>query len=417
MNMKNLILVVVILTGVLSCRKNADSEFNVPRIVIKGTISGSNAKRSGSKAGNQFSLSDAKKILVFNNSSYKIFDIVNNSFSANAVSGTATAIAFLDKSNQYIGCLTAGGLNVLPLISLKDGDNTIIDLSTLTLEGMSVIPASNPFGSSILLNNGEITWYKELGSYYESLSKNIDVNNDGVPDILSKENIDISTIFNISCGTWTLNNASAQIVDSNHIFINYIVRISTGKALKPVNTNVIISGPAGSPHNDIVQKGFSFGPDCFITSFVREYPPSEGNPLGKIMLPFGKGTYTLTLENRNYTLNYATISAKHFFILAKPTIHTNTNNEIVSVSVDYRDPVNSPVTAENYVYQTQVTLDGPQAQLAQVGALWEDPEAKTNTDLFNFTLKTPVPLSQLSRLSVMYVDLIGNSYNISYEAQ
>ena len=120
---------------------------------------------------NQLSLSDAKKVLVFNSTSYKVFDIVNNSFTADAVSGTATAIAFLDANNQYIGCLTAGGLNVLPLVSLKDGDNTIIDLSTLTLDGTSVIPANNPLGNSILLNNEEIAWYKELGGYYESLSK------------------------------------------------------------------------------------------------------------------------------------------------------------------------------------------------------------------------------------------------------
>jgi hypothetical protein len=287
----------------------------------------------------------------------------------------------------------------------------------LTLDGTSVIPASNPIGNSILLNNEEIAWYKELGGYYESLSENIDADKDGEPDILSKKDINISTIFIMSCGPWTLNNASMQIVDTNHIFINYILRLCTGKALKPVNTNVIVSGPAGSPQNDITQTGYSFGPDCFIASFCRPAPATPENPLGSVMLPFGKGTYTVTLENKNYTLNYANISAKHFFILAKPTIHTNSNNEIVSVSIDYRDTENNFVTAENYVYQTQVTLDGSQSQLVQMGALWENPEAKTNSDLYNFTLPTPLPLSQLSRLSVMYLDLIGNSYNIGYQAQ
>jgi hypothetical protein len=272
-------------------------------------------------------------------------------------------------------------------------------------------------GNSILLNNEEIEWYKELGGYYESLSKNIDTDNDGVPDVLSKSNIDVSTIFNISCGPWTLNNAATQVVDTNHIFINYILRLGTGKALKPVNTNVIVAGPAGSPHNDIKQMSFAFGPDCFIASFIRENPAFQGSPMGLTMLPFGKGTYTITLENKNYTIDYANLSAKHFFIIAKPTIHTNSKNEIVSVSIDYRDTDNNIVTAENYVYQTQVTFDGSQTQLAQIGALWENPEAKTNTDLYNFTLKTPLPFSQLRRLSVMYVDLIGNSYNIGYEAQ
>lgn len=415
--MKNLIFLFVILFASSNCRKSDISELNVPMITIKGTLSGSELKSSTSKAANSLSLTDAKRILVFNSTSYKVFDIVNNSFTANAVSGTATAIAFLDANNQYIGCLTAGGLNVLPLVSLKDGDNTIIDLSTLTLDGTSVKPANNPLGSTILLTNEEIEWYKELGGYYESLSKNIDADNDGVPDILSGKDINLSTIFNISCGPWTLDNALVQVIDTNHIFINYIMRISTGKALKPVNTDVSVSGPAGMPHNNIRQSGYAFGPDCFITSFCREAPAPPGNPFGSVMLPFNKGTYTFTLENKNYTLNYANISAKHFLILAKPTIHTNSNNEIVSVTIDYRDTENNPITAENYVFQTQVTLDGPQAQLRQMGALWENPEAKTNTDLYSFTLPAPLPMSQLSSLSVMYLDLIGNSYNIRYKAQ
>jgi len=415
--MKNLFIVSVILFATLSCSKNNDPNHNVSRIVIKGTVSGSNLKSSSAKSANSLSLTDAKKVLVFNSTSYKLFDIVNNSFDAYAVSGTATALAFLDANNQYIGCLTAGGLNVLPLVSLKDGDNTIIDLSTLTLSGTNVIPASNPLGNSIMLNNEAISWYKELGGYYESLSKNIDADNNGVPDILSKSDIGLSTIFNISCGPWTLNNAAAQVVDTNHLYINYIMRMGTGKALKPVNTNVIVSGPLGAPQNDIKQMSFAFGPDCFLASFCRETSGTQGNPLGSVMLPFAKGTYTITLDNKNYTLNYANINAKHFFILAKPTIHTNDKNEIVSVSIDYRDTENNGVIAENYVYQTQVTLDGPQTRLVQMGALWENPEAKTNSDLYNFTLPTPVPMSQLVRLSVMYLDLIGNSYNINYMAQ
>lgn len=415
--MKKLIIVGVIVFAVLSCTKSNEQDQNVPMIAIKGTLSGNNIKGSSAKSANSLSLTDAKKVLVFNSTSYKLFDIVNNSFEAKAVSGTATAIAFLDANNQYIGCLTAGGLNVLPLVSLKDGDNTVIDLSTLTLSGKSVIPSSNPLGNSIMLSNDAITWYKELGGYYESLSKNIDADNNGVPDILSKSDIGLSTIFNISCGPWTLNNAAVQVVDTNNMYINYILRMGTGKALKPSNTNVIVSGPSGAPQNDIRQLSFAFGPDCFLANFGRETSSSQANPLGSVMLPFAKGTYTITLENKNYTLNYSNISAKHFFILAKPTIRTNAKNEIVSVSIDYRDTENKPVIAENYVYQTQVTLEGSQTRIVQMGALWENPEAKTNSDLYNFTLPTPTPMSQLRMLSVMYLDLIGNSYNITYMAQ
>ena len=78
--MKNLFIVSVILFVTLSCGKNNDPNQNVPRIVIKGTLSGSNLKGSSAKSANSLSLTDAKKVLVFNSTSYKVFDIVNNSF-------------------------------------------------------------------------------------------------------------------------------------------------------------------------------------------------------------------------------------------------------------------------------------------------------------------------------------------------
>jgi len=104
------------------------------------------------KSAKLLSLSDAKKVLVFNSTSYQLFNIEGSSFTAEALSGTATALAFLDEGNRYIGCLCAGGLNVLPMVSLKNVDNTVIDLSTLTLDGTSVIPANNPIGDEISLN-------------------------------------------------------------------------------------------------------------------------------------------------------------------------------------------------------------------------------------------------------------------------
>ena len=410
--MKNLIVLVAIVFGVLACSKE-ESNFNFPKIVIKGNISGSH-KSTELKSSTSLSLSDAKKVLVFNSTSYELFNIEGSSFSAEAISGTATALAFLNEDNQYIGCLCAGGLNVLPLVSLKDGDNTVIDLSTLTLDGTSVIPANNPIGNEINLNAEEILWYKELGSYYESLSKNIDADNDGVPDILNKKALNISTLFFISCGAWGLNNSSSQVIDTSNLFINYTIRVSGGKSLIPSNTNIVFSGPEGSPYNDIKQAGYSTGPDCFITSFSRETPSLPGDPFGTVCLPFQKGMYSLKLDNKFYSLNYSNISAKYFCILAKPSIQTNEKNEIISVSVEYRNLQNDLVTAENFVFQTQVTLEGTQDRLCQIGALWENPEAKTNTELYNFKLKTPVPLSELRFLSVMYVDLIGNSYNIGY---
>ena len=413
--MKNLILGLVIVLSLSSCNKGDDPGSNGARIIIKGKISVNHLKSTGLKSTNSLSLSDAKKVLVFNSTGYQLFNIEDSAFTAKAISGTATALAFLDAENKYIGALCAGGLNVLPLVSLKDGDNTIIDLSNLTLDGTRVIPANNPIGNEIDLNAGEIEWYKELGAYYEALSKNIDADNDGVPDILNKKEFNISTIFDIYCGSWGLNDTPPQINDTANFFVNYAMRIAGGKALIPVNQNITLSGPESSPYNDIIQPHYATGPDCFIAFFKRETQAPQGYPFGSAFLPFAPGLYTVTLDNKNYTLNYSNINAKYFFILAEPTVHTNESNEVVSVSVEYRDMDQVPVTAENFVFQTQVTLDGFQGnQLCQVGTLWENPEAKTNTELYNFTLPDPVPLSLIRSVGICYVDMIGNAYNIGF---
>jgi hypothetical protein len=415
--MKNLLLASFILLVIVSCNKKDDSE-NYSKILIKGSISGSILKGTALKSTNALSLTDAKKVLVFNSTGYQLFNIEDSAFTARAMAGTATALAFLDGENKYIGALCAGGLNVLPLVSLKNGDQTIIDLSKLVLDGTRVIPSNNPIGNEIDLNADEIEWYKELGSYYESLSKNIDADNDGIPDILSKKEFNISTLFDIYCGTWGINDTPPQINDTAHFYINYGMRLAGGKALIPSNQNIVLSGPEGAPYTDIVQPHFATGPDCFIAFFKREVPAPPGYPFGSAFLPFKPGIYTVTLDNKNYTLNYSNINAKYFFILAEPTVQTNDANEVVSVSIEYRNMNQELVTAENYVYQSQVTLDGYQGnQLCQMGSLWENPDAKTNTELYHFTLPQPIPLSLIRSVGVCYVDMIGNAYNIGFIKQ
>ena len=46
----------------------------------------------------------------------------------------------------------------------------------------------------------------------------------------------------------------------------------------------------------------------------------------------------------------------------------------------------------------RLPLTEPRLNLRQMGALWENPEAKTNIDLYNFTLPNPLPMSQLARV-------------------
>lgn len=112
---------------------------------------------------------------------------------------------------------------------------------------------------------------------------------------------------------------------------------------------------------------------------------------------------------------YSKVDAKYFFLLAVPTVHTNANNEITSVSIEYKSPAGEIVNPENFVYQTMIQLGSVNFyQICQVGALWENPEAKTNNELYNFVPPNPVQISELRTIVVSYLDLVGNSYSITF---
>jgi hypothetical protein len=409
------ILLLTISFLLLSCSK--DDSTNNQGVIIKGTISAGGSRKSAdiTASNTGYDLSDAKKILVFNSSGgYELFNIEDNSFAVRAMQGTATALVFLGIDNSFIGCLQAGGLNVLPLVSLKDGENTVIDLSQLTLEGTNVIPANNPIGNEINLNQSEIERFRQFGSFFESLAQNIDTDGDGKPDLIDRKALYVSTIYDIYCGQWGLNNTPPEIIDTSRLLVNYKLRIWGEKNITPVNSEVTLSGPEGTPYNDIVKSYYTNAPDGFIIFFERPVNAPPGYPFGSVFLPFGNGRYKVFLDNKAYPLLYSKVDAKYFFILSLPTIHTNDNNEITSISVKYMDFNGNTINPENFIYQTMVQLNNGGNQLEQIGTLWESPGAKTNNELFNFVSTRKIKISELTNINVCYLDLLGNSYNISF---
>ncbi len=415
MKFRSTIFLFLISTLILSCHKDISSD--TQGIIIKGTISANSQKKNASlkSASTVSALADAKQILVFNSSGgYELFNIADSSFAARAMQGTAAALVFLGSDNNFIGCLQAGGLNVLPLVSLKDGENTVIDLSNLTLEGTAVIPANNPIGNEINLNPEEIERYRQFGSFFKSLSQNLDADGDGNPDIIDRKALYVSTIYDIYCGMWGVNNTPPQIIDTSRFFVNYTFRIWGEKSLIPSNNEVILSGPEGSPYNDIDKSYSTTAPDGFIVFFRRPANAPPGYPFGSSFLPFGDGKYTLNLDNKTYSLLYSAVDARYYFVMALPTVHTNENNEITSISVEYKDVNGETINPENFVYQTMVQLNNEGNQLEQIGVLWESPQCKTNKELYNFVSSKKIKGSELTGINVCYLDLVGNSYNINF---
>lgn len=167
-------------------------------IIIRGKITAGDQVNSGdSKSAKGLLLSDAKKVLVFSKYYSSLTDITDGTFSVSGKIGTGVALIFLDANNKYIGNLSPRGLNMLPLGSLSNGENTLIDLSNLSLVGTSIIPSHDPLGKEIQISDVEINGLKAIGGYYEAIAKNIDADNDGIPDIISGKELGIFTIYEI----------------------------------------------------------------------------------------------------------------------------------------------------------------------------------------------------------------------------
>jgi len=407
------------LTAYLCTACNSDLFRESGSILIKGSIAPDGLRKSSAAVSDTaaYSLSDAAKILVFNSSGeYEIFAIKDSDFAARALQGTAVALVFLADDNTFIGSLQCGGLNVLPLVSLSDGENTVIDLSTLHLEGSDVLADASPFGSEIMLSDEEIERFRQFGSFFRSLAGNMDTDGDGKADILDKKELFVSTMHSIYCGSWGLNEQAA-VIDTANMYIDYSLRIWGGKDLTPQNEQLRLQGPEGSAEAETLYSGFAPAPDGFISFFNRTVNSSQQEP-GQTQFPaFRDGTYNLYIDGWAYQLQYSGVDAEYFFVLAIPTVHTNENNEVISVSVEYRDIEGELINPENFVYQSMVQLGGNNTQLGQVGSIWESPRAKTNTELYNFVLAQPIPLTDLYTVGVCYVDLVGNSYTIRFNAE
>ena len=115
--MKKIISLYIAFALLVSCQKDNNGNLGNGKIAIKGSIPGKSQKKSEEI----FSLTDAKKVLVFSKYYYSLTDIVNGSFTVTGQIGTGVALIFLDVNNKYIGNLSAQGLNMLPLGSLSNG--------------------------------------------------------------------------------------------------------------------------------------------------------------------------------------------------------------------------------------------------------------------------------------------------------
>ncbi|MFO7658839.1 MAG: hypothetical protein R6W78_17400 [Bacteroidales bacterium] len=407
--MKNLILFFAILFAVASCSKEDDYDNN-SGIVIKGIILEDRTKSTEVKSDNPLSLSDATKVLVFSNHYYQLYDIVDGAFSVTGKVGTGVALIFLDENYKYIGNLSSQGLNMLPLGSLTNGENTSIDLSTLTLVGNSVIPSHDPFGNEIDISSAEISSLKVIGGYYASIAKNIDADNDGIPDVLSNKQLVVYSKFARYSGKWGFNESVPVPSDSSHSYINYSVDIDAGSGLTFSNDNITLSGPGDDPYNDISTWGYMLysGNGGFTSSFNRQANAPPDAPWGTAFLPFKMGTYTLTLDGTNkYTLDYSNIDVQFNLVIISPTLHTNSEGRLTSLTFEYKLPDGTVVNPASILTNVMVQFcDNYMHQL------YNSSNLTATTGFSGIDFNPPIDISSLYQIDIWYNDLLGNIYDI-----
>lgn len=406
----------LILTTAINCKKDNSNQGpgkkdnsnqglgNNSGIVIKGKIS--NSLKSA-----DLTLADAKKILVFSKSYYSLTDIVDNAFSVTGQLGSGVALIFLDAANHYIGNVSSQGLNMLPLGNLKSGENTMIDLSTITLSGNSLIPSHDPLGNEIIISGTEINSLKSITTYYQSIAKNIDADNDGVPDVLSNKQLVVSTIFARYSGTCGRNTVAPVLTDDAHSYINYSLAIQGGSGLTFSNGNIVLSGPADSPYSDISTWGSKINPGDnlgFWATFNRQANAPLGAPWGASFLPLKQGTYTLALDgNSLYKLDYSNIDAKYNLVIVAPTLHTNSEGKLTSITFEYKLPNGTVINPASMLTNVMVQLTD-----SQMHQFYNSSRLTTDTGFSVLTPDSPIDISTLNGIDIWYDDLLGNQYDI-----
>jgi hypothetical protein len=397
----------------VACKKdNHDDKKN--GVIITGKILETKSLniQKNTKSTDSLSLADAKKVLLFTGGQkvdIKFVDVVNGSFTANPNIGTAAALVFLDANNQYIGTLSTQGLDLLPLGTLANGDNTTIDLSTLTLAGTNVIPSHDPLGNEIIITDAEINGFKELDGYFESISKNIDADNDGTLDVLSNKQIYVISSFAIVAGTYGVDSKPAVINDSAIKTIRYNTYVWGDIGFTTPSKKIALSGPEGSPYDSIM--------GGYIQSFDNQgHGFSTGFNVGNA--PFKKGIYDLTLDDKKYTISFSNIDAKYNLVFVTPTLNTNSDGKLTSISLSYQHSDYTKVNPDNMLIDVMIQLnDSVMHQfynspwLNRTGGCHD---SNCIEGLNSLKLASPVDISTLKHIDMVYHDILGNLYFIQW---
>ncbi len=407
MKSKLFISLLLLFALLLSCENGPEPHSGV---LIKGNI----PKKGNIVNGvDSFSIDDISKVLLFSPPSYGhglVFRVVNvqdGGFQIDANLGTAVALIFLTSNYEYVGNLNVNDFNLLPLGNLSAGENTIIDLASLTMVGNHIIPSHDPFGNEIIISQAALQSFQEVDAYFESLSKNMDTDNDGFMDFLNHEEIILTSKFGLYVGHWGVNATPPDDFDSSSFDIKSQLTVIGGSNINPVGSALILSGPAGNPYPNIelswmanVPSGADFGFNALFS-----------NLNGTDLMPFEDGIYTLNVNGTtNYTFQFSNFDASTNLVIISPTLAVNGSNQITSVLLDYKLPNGASIDPSMLMSCVMIQMND-----SNFYQFHDSPWLTTETGFYQYTFPDPVNLSQLHHITIAYKDLLGNDYLILWD--
>jgi hypothetical protein len=299
--------------------------------------------------------------------------------------------------------------------------NIVIDLGDLSLEEYAVIPAHDPFGNEIVLGENEIAFLQQLGRYYAAIAANIDSDHDSIPDILNEEQILLSGQFFLQGGLYGRPGRTALVFDNSASDIRYSLRAEGGRNISPQQEDIRLSGPLEDPYEEITtwQQLYLSGGD-FIAGFKIETSNDTHMFAGlSSPAPFKMGTYLLTVGNQpGRSLEYSGEGVLPYLIIPVPTIHTNNEGKLSSVSLTYRFADGSDADPGLLFNDLSLQFDGTNGdpgeggRMFTIGHLFD--ESMRDVDFYTIPVSPPRDINGLLRVSVCCTDLLGNGYEFTW---
>ena len=170
-----------------------------------------------------------------------------------------------------------------------------------------------------------------------------------------------------------------------------------------------LSGPVDDPYNDISTQFINDnGNDGFYSGISRS---------GGL---FKRGTYTVNIDDHNYTLDYSNTDARKNLLFVLPTLHTNSQGQVVSISFEYKLPDGSSIDPVNIINDVGIQFTDV-SNIQYYNSPWLKNENASIehctcvSGLHTYTPDAPVDISHLKSITTAYNDLLGNTYYTTWQ--